>query len=88
MLIVLPTQALIQANVTDPSKCLFVDDSRINVEAAKKEGWSRCVHFRELELQSLGDSEQDKGGLEHDVVVISDLEQLRDLWPDIFKKAV
>lgn len=58
------------------------------MEAAKKEGWSRCVHFCELELQSLGDSEQDKGGLEHDVVVISDLEQLRDLWPDIFKKAV
>jgi len=88
MLIIMPTQALIQANVTDPSRCLFVDDSRINVEAAKKEGWGRCVHFYEPELQSAGDSEQDEGAMEHDVVVISNLEQLRDLWPDIFKKAV
>jgi pyrimidine and pyridine-specific 5'-nucleotidase len=88
-------KALIQANVTDPSKCLFVDDNRSNVDAAKKEGWGRCVHFHESELGSLEGgrveeigSEREKGAVENDVAVISSLEELRALWPDIFKKDV
>ncbi|KAI0921841.1 hypothetical protein AcV5_000677 [Taiwanofungus camphoratus] len=39
--------ALKKAVVTDPSKCLFVDDSRKNVDAARILGWGRCVHFCE-----------------------------------------
>jgi pyrimidine and pyridine-specific 5'-nucleotidase len=84
-------QALTQANVTDPSKCLFVDDNRGNVDAAKKEGWGRCVHFHEPEVRVAGDgrlqetgTQRDEGG--KDVAVISNLEELRILWPDIFKK--
>ena len=88
MLIVMPAQALIQAKVTDPSKCLFVDDSRCNVDAAKELGWGRCVHFHEPELMSPGGSDLDKDAVQNDVAVISNLEELRALWPDIFKKDV
>lgn len=90
-----PYQALIQANVTDASKCLFVDDNRGNVDAAKKEGWGRCVHFHEAELQSAVSSsvedtgiKRNSGDAENDVAVISNLEELRVLWPDIFKKNI
>jgi len=31
-------------------------------------------------------SERDKGGAENDASVINNLEELRVLWPDIFKK--
>jgi pyrimidine and pyridine-specific 5'-nucleotidase len=82
-----------QANITDPSKCLFVDDNRGNVDAAKREGWGRCVHFREPKIWSVEHgrmeevgSERDKGGAENDASVINNLEELRVLWPDIFKK--
>jgi len=86
-------KALIQANVTDPSKCLFVDDNRGNVDAARREGWSRCVHFREPKLGSVEGNmvekvgiERDKEAVEDNVAVISNLEELRVLWRDIFKK--
>lgn len=86
-------QALMKANVTDPSKCLFVDDSRVNVDAAKREGWGRCVYFREhheSESADAGKSARTGSGghevvLENGIPVISDLEGLRFLWPDIFK---
>lgn len=88
-------KALIQANVTDPSKCLFVDDNRGNVDAAKRERWGRCVHFHEAGLQSVKDgsaeeigSKRDEDVVGNDIAVISNLEELRVLWPDIFKKSV
>jgi len=85
-------KALIQANVTDPSKCLFIDDNRGNVDAAKKEGWGRCVHFHEhqlelIEVDGVG-SERHNNAPDNNIPVISNLEDLRVLWPDIFKDDV
>jgi len=85
--------ALGKAKITDPSKCLFVDDNRTNVNAAKALGWGRCAHFSENGLTSMeggklkiiGD-EQDQDEIENDVMTISDLEDLRAIWPDIFRK--
>ncbi|KII95091.1 hypothetical protein PLICRDRAFT_33922 [Plicaturopsis crispa FD-325 SS-3] len=86
-------QALEKAGVADPSKCLFVDDNRGNVDAAKKLGWGSCVHFLERGLEvveggkvkTLG-SERAQGAEENGIVVINDLEELRTVWPQVFKK--
>jgi pyrimidine and pyridine-specific 5'-nucleotidase len=77
-----------QVGVDDFSKFLFVDDSRSNVEAAKRFGWTRCVHFRE-------DGHSTGGALsanhmvcnQDEIPVINDLQQLREVWPDIFVQA-
>jgi len=81
-----------QAGVSDPSKCYFVDDNRGNIDGAIAQGWYKCVHFREKGLQvveggvakqigsELLDSVKDTNILE-----ISTLEQLREVWPEIFK---
>jgi hypothetical protein len=37
---------------------------------------------------SPGGSDLDKDAVQNDVAVISNLEELRALWPDIFKKDV
>jgi pyrimidine and pyridine-specific 5'-nucleotidase len=89
-------QALRQANVTDPSKCLFVDDNRGNVDAAVGLGWGRCVHFCErgpgVESVLEGkfkemDDERLPGAAGPDTVArVSDLEELRVLWSDIFRQ--
>jgi pyrimidine and pyridine-specific 5'-nucleotidase len=79
------------ANISDASKCLFIDDSEINVIAAKKLGWGRCAHFYETGLDVMeggrkktlgvnGDSAADVEG----IAVINDLEELRTIWPDVF----
>jgi pyrimidine and pyridine-specific 5'-nucleotidase len=92
----LNSKALKQANVKDPSKCFFVDDSRRNVEAALDAGWGRCVHFAEpifseesgsmlsetLKAIDFGDHSGKRSG---SMEVITDLEQLRTVWSDIFK---
>jgi pyrimidine and pyridine-specific 5'-nucleotidase len=86
-------QALAKANVTDPSKCLFVDDNRGNVDAAQALGWGRCVHFCEVgvetveggQIKTIG-SKRLAGAEPNGVVVISDLEELRTVWSDIFKR--
>jgi len=86
-------QALKAANVSDPSKCLFVDDSRANVDAAHKLGWGRCVHFREDGVEAvvggqakqIGDIANGLNGFSGDYIpVINDLQQLRVVWSDIF----
>ncbi|KAI6035156.1 pyrimidine 5-nucleotidase [Pisolithus orientalis] len=85
--------AMKQAGIFDPSKCLFIDDSKQNVVAAKKLGWGRCAHFYEAGLEAMeggklktlgrnGDTAASANG----VVVITDLEDLRKVWPDIFSK--
>jgi len=84
--------ALKQANISDPSKCFFVDDSRKNVDAAKGLGWGACVHFCETGLQvveggklKMIGNEREQGATENDVPTISDLDELRVVWPQIFK---
>ncbi|KAI0796719.1 pyrimidine 5-nucleotidase [Abortiporus biennis] len=78
------------AKISDPSRCLFVDDSRTNVEAAKSLGWGRCVHFCEhgLEVVEGGKRKQlHSEGTETPtgVKIITNLEELRDLWSEFFK---
>ncbi|KAI0268386.1 pyrimidine 5-nucleotidase [Gloeopeniophorella convolvens] len=84
-------QAMKKAGVQDPAKCLFVDDSRGNIEGARRVGWTRCVHFRESGLETMEggrvkhiieDQERPVSGDE--VPVINDLQQLREVWSDIF----
>jgi pyrimidine and pyridine-specific 5'-nucleotidase len=78
--------------VADPSKCLFVDDNRGNIDAARALDWGRCVHFCEAgvetveggQVKTIG-SKRSAGAEPNGVVVISDLEELRTVWPDIFK---
>ena len=80
-----------KAGVTDPYKCYFVDDNRRNVDAAKELGWNNCVHFCELGLENVEGGQVRKIGMEREegkdngVVVISDLEELRTVWKDVFK---
>ncbi|KAH8999234.1 pyrimidine 5-nucleotidase [Lactarius akahatsu] len=84
-------KAMQQAGVRDPSKCLFVDDSFSNVEGAKRVGWIRSVHFREVGLETVEAShamrisqDQEKLLNGDEIPVIDDLQQLRELWQDIF----
>ncbi|RDB22848.1 Uncharacterized protein C24B11.05 [Hypsizygus marmoreus] len=87
--------AMKKAGITDPSKCYFVDDNRANIDGAWAQGWSKCAHFCERGLEAMeggrikeiekeravGAAEEEKG-----VEIITDLEDLRVLWPEIFKK--
>jgi pyrimidine and pyridine-specific 5'-nucleotidase len=82
-----------QAGVNDFRKCLFVDDSRGNVVGAKRFGWTRSVHFREdghgmdeafTADHMVGKQEPPD---EDEIPVINDLQQLREVWPDIFVQA-
>ncbi|EJU06105.1 pyrimidine 5-nucleotidase [Dacryopinax primogenitus] len=75
-------QALSTAGVTDPSKCLFVDDNLNNVRAAKSCGWGHCVLYSERE--------EDHSMSEHPKVegvdaVIGNLQELRELWKQVFQ---
>ncbi|KAH8830441.1 pyrimidine 5-nucleotidase [Flagelloscypha sp. PMI_526] len=85
-------KALRTAGNPNPGDCYFVDDSRINVVAAKNLGWGHVVHFKEVglevmeggQLKQLVDSEEDETS--HDYIpTIADLQKLRVLWPEIFK---
>jgi len=81
-------RAMRQAGVQDPQRCLFVDDSISNVEGAKRVGWIHSVHFREhgpegveaLSINSMAKELITKDG----IPIINDLQQLREVWPDIF----
>jgi len=87
-------RAMQQAGVQDPTKCLFVDDSLGNLKAAKAVGWIRCVHFREHDptnLQKLGVNHtpggQEELVTEDGIPMINNLQQLRNVWPEIFVQA-
>ena len=63
-----------------------------NVDAARGIGWGHCVHFRESGLQTVEGgvrkqiSHQDEGDIESGRIIINSLEQLRKVWPEIFRK--
>lgn len=88
-----PSQAMEKADISDPSKCYFVDDSRSNVDGARAQGWARCVHFSEHGLEAVEggvlkkiNNEKAAGAEPTDGIdTISDLEELRVVWPEIFK---
>lgn len=81
--------AMKQANISDPSRCYFVDDSRINILSSKRLGWGHCVHFYEVGLETVEGGKARKltrntdTDLE-DITQITDLEELRAVWPEIF----
>lgn len=87
--------ALKQASVTDPSTCYFVDDNRRNIDTAKDLGWGNCVHLHETHpgnsdsaqsvVEQIGGT-REAGAPENDVVVISSIQQLRTVWPEVFKQ--
>ena len=82
-----------QANISDPSKCYFIDDNRLNVDAAREQGWSHCVHFCEKGLETTKEGGWIKditdargaGALDNGVIDVNALEELRRVWPEIFK---
>ncbi|PPQ76757.1 hypothetical protein CVT26_000147, partial [Gymnopilus dilepis] len=75
-------RAMKLANVIDMSKCLFVDDSKGHVDSARALGWGSCVHF--CEKKSVLVNASQVGVSENEAIVISDLEELRSVWPQIF----
>lgn len=81
-------QAMQRAGVSDPSKCLFVDDSFSNVEGAKNVGWIRSVHFREVGPDTVQESEVKRIARDQEKLdEVNDLQELREVWPDIFVQA-
>ncbi|KZP32961.1 pyrimidine 5-nucleotidase [Athelia psychrophila] len=92
-------KANVQANVTDPSQSYFIDDNRRNIDAAKDLGWGHCAHLHETRpetqdtagngaqsiVEHIG-STRKAGALANDAVVISNLQELRAVWPEVFKK--
>ena len=78
-----------KAGVDDPTRCLFVDDNLGNVKAARSLGWIRSVHFREHAPETVGAHvthvDRDQKTIAWDgPPIINNLQQLRELWSDIF----
>ena len=94
--VLIASQAMSKAGITDPKKCCFIDDSRGNVAAALKVGWGRCVHFCEHgldaveggKLRQIGVSADGKKEEFREATVIGKLEELRVVWADLFKPEV
>ncbi|KIY67936.1 pyrimidine 5-nucleotidase [Cylindrobasidium torrendii FP15055 ss-10] len=84
-------KALAKAGITDPSKCYFVDDNRRNIDAARELGWGHCVHFCEAGLENVEGGQVRKIGVDREistsngVEVVSDLQELRTVWKEIFR---
>lgn len=82
------------AGVMDPSKCYFVDDNRGNIDGALAVGWRKCVHFCEKGLEAMeggvlkqiGEKPLDPTTGSASFAEVDKLDQLRDIWPEVFKK--
>ena len=86
-------QAMEKAGISEPAKCYFVDDSHMNVKAARKLGWGHCVHFCERGLVHMEGGKAKEIGSdiqispeEEGIVTITKLEELRTAWPELFKQ--
>ncbi|KAF9534232.1 pyrimidine 5-nucleotidase [Crepidotus variabilis] len=84
--------ALRAANVGSPANCYFIDDNRKNVDAARAEGWGHCVHFCEKGIEHMEggklkaiDDAREPGASDNDVVDVTTLDELRTVWPEVFK---
>jgi len=74
-------QAMATAHVSDPSKCLFVDDNLNNIKAAKKMGWGSSVLYSEREEgHTLGEHPKVDGV----DAVVGQLDELREVWKQVF----
>ncbi|KAJ7764975.1 pyrimidine 5-nucleotidase [Mycena maculata] len=84
-------EALEKAGVSDPATCYFVDDNRINVDAARALGWGHVAHFLEKGLVHVEGGKVKEIGSEklgdgnNGVEVINRLEELRKIWREVFK---
>jgi len=85
--------AMKQANVSDPSKCYFVDDSLGNIDGARAVGWAKCAHFCEQGLEAMEGGQAKQIGSEraagnmtgmNGIEVVTNLDELRLVWPEIF----
>jgi pyrimidine and pyridine-specific 5'-nucleotidase len=76
----------VKAGVTDPSKCYFIDDSRLNVDAAKSLGWGHCIHFCERGLTATEGGIEKTIGCGEDLKddAVTTLDDLRRVWPELF----
>ncbi len=88
-----PLQAMRKAGVQDPSKCYFIDDSRTNVEAAIRLGWSHCVHFCERGLIAMEGGKPkyigtdiQEGDETSGITAVVNLDELRTVWAEIFRR--
>ncbi|KAF9485272.1 pyrimidine 5-nucleotidase [Pholiota conissans] len=79
--------AMKQANINDPSKCYFIDDNRKNIDAARALNWGHCLEAMEGGRIKAIDDEREPGAVDNDVIDVSTLEELRDVWPEIFKQS-
>lgn len=72
-----------------------MDDSRKNVDTARSVGWGHCVHFCEQGMEVTEGGQKRRIKLEapieikkqeigDEVAIITSLEELRDVWPQIF----
>ncbi|KAF9076738.1 pyrimidine 5-nucleotidase [Rhodocollybia butyracea] len=86
-------KAMSFASISDPSKCYFIDDNWRNVATARNLGWAHCIHFCErgqehveggkvLKISNVSGATKKT---EQGITVINELEELRDVWPEIFK---
>jgi pyrimidine and pyridine-specific 5'-nucleotidase len=78
-----------KAGVNDPTRCLFVDDNLGHVKAARSVGWIRSVQFREHAPETIEahvtHTDKDQETITKDgIPIINNLQQLRELWSDIF----
>ncbi|CAK5275528.1 unnamed protein product [Mycena citricolor] len=83
-------QALAKASVSDLSLCYFIDDNRGNVDAARALNWGHVAHFWEKGLVHVEGGKVKEIGRErienadNGAVIVTDLEELRIVWPEIF----
>ncbi|KAF9008980.1 Haloacid dehalogenase-like hydrolase-domain-containing protein [Cyathus striatus] len=86
--------AMEQANISDPTKCYFIDDNRGNVDAARDLCWGKCVHFCEKGMEAMeggrmkqiGHERKQDGDSDVGIVEVTTLEELRQVWSEIFKE--
>lgn len=73
--------ALQQANVTNPENTYFVDDSEINIKAARRFGWGKVIHYVELD-QDLPKDLNIYSAL--DIHIIRSIQDLRTVCSELF----
>ncbi|GMG40059.1 unnamed protein product [Ambrosiozyma monospora] len=71
--------ALEQAGVSDPKNAIFVDDSGLNVKAAKNFGWGKVIQYIELE-EDIHNLKND----DEDISIIRDILDIEKVCPELF----
>lgn len=70
-------KAMAEARVTDTALCYYIDDSLLNVEAARKMGWKNVVHYLEPDDSEPLDAPTKPGTIRH-------LSELPNVFPELF----